>query len=259
MITDILLEMACLVLGFALVGYLLSRLLGRNDVADILWGLGFVVVAFYLFHNHHLHQRGLLICLLVVLWGLRLSGYLALRNLQKTEDFRYKKWREAWGPAFWWRSLLQVFLLQGFFMYLIALPLAFAAWDGSTLKLVDSILDPFAMGGTLIWAIGFGWQAVADAQLYRFSQHKQSGQILTTGLWALSRHPNYFGEILMWWGIWIITMEWWTIISPITITWLLVRVSGVPMLEARYKDNPDYAAYVQRTPALLPKISVWFT
>ena len=132
MITDILIEMAWLVLGFALTGYLLSRLLGRNDIADILWGLGFVVVAFYIFHNHHLHQRGLLICLLVVLWGLRLSGYLALRNLQKPEDFRYKKWRQEWGNAFWWRSLLQVFLLQGFFLYLIALPLAYAAWDGST-------------------------------------------------------------------------------------------------------------------------------
>ena len=253
MITDILLDIAWLVTGFALVGYAISRLVGRNDVADILWGIGFVVIAFYIFHNYHLHQRGKLICLLVVLWGLRLSGYLALRNLQKAEDFRYKKWREEWGNTFWWRSLLQVFLLQGFFLYLIALPLAYAAWDGSSLKLVDSILDPFSIGGSLIWLIGFGWQAVADAQLYRFQKNRQPGQILTTGLWALSRHPNYFGEILMWWGIWIITLEWWTIISPLTITLLLLRVSGVPMLEAKYKNNAAYADYVKRTPALIPK------
>ncbi|MCU0374804.1 MAG: DUF1295 domain-containing protein [Chitinophagaceae bacterium] len=253
MIADILVEIAWLITGFALVGYAISWLADRNDVADILWGMGFVVIAFYIFQNYHLHPRGKLICLLVVLWGLRLSGYLALRNLQKAEDFRYKKWREEWGHTFWWRSLLQVFLLQGFFLYLIALPLAYAALDGSTLKLVDSILDPFTIGGTLLWAIGFGWQAVADAQLYRFQKNRQPGQILTTGLWALSRHPNYFGEILMWWGIWVISLEWWTIISPITITWLLVRVSGVPMLEAKYRNNTAYAAYVKRTPALLPR------
>ncbi|HSK11719.1 MAG TPA: DUF1295 domain-containing protein [Phnomibacter sp.] len=254
MLTPILLEVAFLVLIHTVVWYLISLVAKRNDVADIAWGLGFVTIAVYLYFTHPSYLHSQMLYALVVIWGSRLSFYIGKRNAQKDEDFRYRKWREAWGGSFYWRSFLQVFLLQGVFLYLIALPLAAAAANSHTLHFVESAwVFPFA-AGWILWIVGFLFQSIADHQLAQFKKTKQPGQIMQSGLWRYSRHPNYFGEIVMWWGIYIMVMHigWWTIISPVLITWLLTKVSGVPMLEKKYEGNIAYDAYKQQTNAILP-------
>jgi steroid 5-alpha reductase family enzyme len=160
---------------------------------------------------------------------------------------------------------LQVFLLQGCFQFIIALPVAIAAYSGGYFPGRDGLAvgslfsgpyNTFVFSGILVWFTGFVFQAVGDYQLSQFVKTKQPGQIMQTGLWKYSRHPNYFGEIAMWWGIWLMvaTLSFgiWAIISPLTITYLLAFVSGVPMLEAKYKGNPAFEAYKNRTPALFP-------
>lgn len=193
---------------------------------------------------------------LVIIWGIRLALHIGIRNSQKVEDFRYANWRKEWGNAFLLRSFLQVYLLQGIFMFIIASPLYLVAEKGHNLNLIDNIwVLPFPIW-VGIWLIGFLWQAISDYQLAQFKKTKQPGEIMTGGLWKYSRHPNYFGEIVMWWGIWLMVVSLpfglWAIISPITITYLLAKVSGVPMLEEKYKGNPDFEDYKKRTSALFP-------
>jgi steroid 5-alpha reductase family enzyme len=192
-----------------------------------------------------------------------------MRNFRKgQEDFRYRNWRLQWGKTFYWRTYLQVFLLQGFFQWIISLPIWIAATSG--FDFMNFLLRPDMPGnlipgryheatilfGAALWLLGFLFQAIGDYQLARFSKTKQPGQIMQSGLWKYSRHPNYFGEICMWWGIWLMVASFpngaWAIISPVTITWLLAKVSGVPMLEKKYEGNPDFEAYKKRTPALFP-------
>jgi steroid 5-alpha reductase family enzyme len=223
----------------------------NNSLVDIAWGLGFIVVFWSLFF---LYYRSLLLGLMVTAWGLRLSIHIFFRNWWAAEDWRYRQWREEWGKNWLIRTLLQVFILQGFFLWVIALPLINESQhtDNQFFILIKLI-------GFLVWLTGFLWEAIADWQLRVFkSQVFNKGKIFTGGLWKLSRHPNYFGEIVLWWGIFTFTLPsdmWWlSTLSPLTITWLLHKVSGVPMLERKYLGNPDYQAYIKKTPALFPKL-----
>jgi steroid 5-alpha reductase family enzyme len=223
----------------------------RNDVADIAWGLGYVLLCVYLFISYPASQVSILFYILVAVWGLRLSLHIYTRNKNKKEDFRYKAWRDDWGKFFYLRSYLQVFLLQGVFLLIIISPVIHAA-----------VTEPmqwniFTWIGLCCWLIGFYFQAVADWQLAVFKSDKNNkGLIIQTGLWKYSRHPNYFGEILMWWSIFIITIPFtnslYFIVSPLTITLLLVFVSGIPMLEKKYKGDPAFEDYKKRTSALIP-------
>jgi len=232
--------------------FLLGQLLRDNSIADIGWGLGFVLVAGWM-HVFFSDEGTLLPTVVVGLWGLRLSTYLFYRSRRKgAEDWRYARWREQWGRWAIVRAYLQVFLLQGIFMWIIALPLMQrpAEWP----------LQWYQVAGLLLWLIGFLWEAIADEQLRRFkSDAANQGRIMREGLWKLSRHPNYFGEILLWWGVFLLTLPFgnWVVslLSPLTITWLLARVSGVPMLEEKYADNPAYQRYVRETNALVPDVS----
>ncbi len=223
----------------------------RNDIADIAWGIGYIIICGYLFYTYSAPPVIILLYTLVTVWGLRLSLYIYTRNKNKTEDFRYKQWREEWGKSFYWRSYLQVFLLQGLILLIILSPVIHAAVE------VSGSWNIFTWIGLICWLIGFYFQALADRQLAVFKkQSKNEGAIMQTGLWKYSRHPNYFGEILMWWGIFIITIpfdnSFYFILSPLTITLLLVFVSGIPMLEKKYKYNPDFESYKKRTSALIP-------
>ncbi|MCE7990402.1 MAG: DUF1295 domain-containing protein [Roseivirga sp.] len=246
------LNLGLLLLGYASLWFVISLILKRNDVADIAWGLGYIGLCVYNCFNFSQHVTALVVYGLVSLWGLRLTVYIAIRNARKTEDFRYRQWREEWGSTFYWRSFLQVYVLQAFFLLIISSPIIMASmstplgWHWAT-----------AVGGAL-WLAGFYWQAVGDYQLSRFlKQRKDKTEIMQTGLWRYSRHPNYFGEILMWWGIFIVVLPLqygiYAIASPLLITWLLTSVSGVPMLEKKYKGNEAFEIYKQRTPALLPR------
>lgn len=250
--TQVLAQTAVFIVLYQTVIFIISLVYERNDVADIAWGGGFIALIIFLFVAFSPTVYACIPYLLCCCWGTRLSIYLFLRNRHKPEDFRYRAWREAWGKNFYIRSYLQVFLLQGFFMWLISIPLQIAAitviWQGWVMLGV----------GVAIWLLGFYWQALGDAQLMKFGKIKQPGEIMQTGLWKYSRHPNYFGEILMWWGIGAMVfpqpLGWLALIGPLTITWLLTSVSGVPMLEKKYRNHAGYQQYKTQTPALFPDL-----
>jgi steroid 5-alpha reductase family enzyme len=240
-----------IIFAYASLWYLVALYKKRNDVADIAWGMGYVLLCIFLFITQAHSPVLLLLYALVLLWGLRLSVHIYLRNKNKKEDYRYLAWRQQWGKTFYWRSYLQVFLLQGLFLLLIFSPVIHAAGSAPAKWGVST------WAGIGFWVIGFFFQAVGDYQLSVFAkQKKQPGEIIQTGLWKYSRHPNYFGEIMMWWGIFIITLplqnSFYFIISPLTITLLLVFVSGIPMLEKKYSGNPAFEAYKKRTSVLIP-------
>lgn len=249
---NLILDIAIILASYATVWFIISIIVKRNDIADVAWGIGYILICLYLFMTEPGHPIAWLCYSLVTIWALRLSSYIYFRNRQKTEDFRYKNWREEWGSTFYVRSFFQVYLLQAFFLLIIISPVIFAANQSVSKFTVWSYL------GIVVWVIGFVWQALGDSQLARFKKNKTgSNEILNTGLWKYSRHPNYFGEIVMWWGIylivWPLPYSYYFIIGPITITFLIRYVSGVPMLEERYKNNAAYQAYKQKVPVLFPK------
>ncbi len=232
--------------------YIVSVLKKRNDVADTAWGLGFVLMAWASFFLSGTAEfRGILVCTLVSIWGIRLAWHIHKRNQNKTEDYRYAAWRKAWGKYFYLRSYLQVYLLQGALLFLIALPVLFIN------SIAAQPLGLLGYIGITIWVCGFYFEARADAELKQFLQNPNNrGTILQTGLWAYSRHPNYFGEVTQWWGLWLIALAspygWATVIGPITITFLILKVSGVPLLEQKMEQNPAFAEYKQRVSIFFP-------
>jgi steroid 5-alpha reductase family enzyme len=225
-----------------------------NSIADIAWGLGFVLVAAVTFLRRGSLFLPLLVTALVAVWGARLALHILLRNRKRGEDPRYAAWRRSWGRSFVWRSYLQVFLLQGFFMLVISTPVILV----NTYR-ADPYAGKFALAGFLLWCVGFFFEAAGDAQLARFKRDPANkGKIMDRGLWRFTRHPNYFGESLMWWGIFLLALGvpygWTTVVSPLLITFLLVKVSGVPLLEKRYAGNAAFQAYAERTSVFIP----WF-
>lgn len=243
---------ALLVFIFMTVLFLIAQVIKNNSIVDIGWGIGFIVIAVAgMIASEIYAPRQLLLSAMILCWGLRLAVYIFIRNKGKGEDYRYRQWREEWGRHVVWRSFLQVFMLQGFIMLLIALPLmAVNASPANTLTWID-------VAGFLVWSVGFYFEAVSDYQMMQFKKEPGSkGKIMTRGLWKYSRHPNYFGEALLWWGIFLVSISagyWWiSIISPALITFLLLKVSGVAMLEKKYKGNAEFEAYAERTSAFLP-------
>lgn len=234
--------------------FLLSVAKKRNDVADTAWGLGFVLLTWVsFFMEQNLSIRVLLVNALVTVWGLRLSWHIHVRNKGKTEDYRYKKWREEWGKWFYIRSYFQVYLLQGFFLFLIVSPvLLINRSSANTFGLLDLV-------GLLVWIIGFTFESVGDAQLKSFiSKPENKGKLMKQGLWQYTRHPNYFGEVAQWWGIWILSLSVingiYFVFGPLTITYLILKVSGIPMLEKKMEENPEFAEYKRQTSVFVP----WF-
>jgi len=239
------------------LAYIVAQIKKNNGLADMAWGLGFVVVAIVgliVGKTYALYQ--LIITALVVLWGLRLFFYIGLRNWSKPEDFRYVNMRNKWKTHVALKAYFIVFMLQMTFLLIVSLPIQIAHAIDVTLDLTGYIIIGV---GTLLWIIGFIFEAVSDAQLKAFKQDPQNkGKVMTKGLWAYTRHPNYFGEAVMWWGIWIIsmsTLSWVAligIIGPTFIIYLLLFVSGVPLLEKKYKDNPEFQAYAKKTSIFFP-------
>ena len=237
---------------FATLCFVISVWRKRNDIADVAWGMGFVLVSVVSFLQQPLRfDRGFLATALVTLWAVRLSAHIYSRNRKRSEDYRYKAWREAWGKTFYWRSFLQVYLLQGCLMLCVVSPVIIInVFRGGTLTIVDSL-------GVLIWLTGFIFETVGDWQLHRFSQNPaNTGKIIQSGLWRYSRHPNYFGEVTQWWGLWVITLSvpfgFWGLLGPATITFLILKVSGIPMLEKKYEQHPEFLNYKQMTNAFFP-------
>lgn len=244
---------ALVVFCYMTIWFVIAVLKKDNSIADVAWGLGFMLLAWFTyFYTDAETIRQLVMNVCISAWAIRLSGYIYQRNALKAgEDFRYAAWRKDWGKNWLWRSYLQVFLLQGFFMLLIVLPVLIAA--NSTQNSWNYINTL----GLFVFTAGFLFEAIADFQLAHFKADVQNkGKIMTTGLWHYTRHPNYFGEAVLWWGIFLMVVPvenwYWALISPVLITYLLTRVSGVPMLENKYRNNPQFAAYAKQTSAFIP-------
>ncbi|HEX8762531.1 MAG TPA: DUF1295 domain-containing protein [Candidatus Saccharimonadales bacterium] len=224
----------------------------RSDVADIAWGLGFVLIAWSAYYL--VQAPGWLapfINILVTIWGLRLSIHIYLRNRHKTEDKRYTEMRAKWGGSMYLQSYIRIFLGQGILLLLISTPVILA-------NLIESHeIMPRQYIGIAIWLIGFLFESIGDWQLSRFMRNPANkGKLMTTGLWRYTRHPNYFGEVIQWWGIWFTTLvlpEFLIgVIGPATITILILKVSGIPLLETKMKANPQFAEYAQKTSEFWP-------
>lgn len=233
--------------------FLVSIIKKRNDIADVAWGLGFILLTLIsYFENRNFNTRGFIVTIIISIWGLRLAYHIQKRNRGKKEDFRYLEWRKQWGKWFVLRSYLQIYLLQGFFLYLISLSILFINKlnSNSELTIIDLI-------GVLIWVTGFIFESVGDKQLGDFIKNPNNkGKIMQSGLWKYTRHPNYFGEVTVWWGIWILSLNtglgYMTIISPLTITILILFVSGIPLLEKKYQGRKDFEEYKSRTSIFIP-------
>jgi steroid 5-alpha reductase family enzyme len=240
-----------LAIAFA-CAWLLSLPLRNSSIVDVLWGPAFALCAWvwFLTEDGGEATRRLLTCVLVTVWALRLGGYIAWRNHGKGEDPRYAAWRSEAGPSWWWRSALTVFLLQGVLVMLIAAPL-FAAQRGS------APLNGLDVAGLLLWIVGFVFEAGGDLQLARFKARPENkGRLLTEGLWSWTRHPNYFGDACLWWGFGLIAVAaggWWALFAPALMTLLIVKVSGVSLLEKGLsRTKPGYEDYLRRTSAFIP-------
>lgn len=225
----------------------------RRNVAivDSLWSLMILAaLASYVAFSAELSGRGALVLALVTLWALRLSIHITVRNHGEPEDRRYQAIRANNQPHFWFKSLYIVFGLQAFLAWIVALPAVAAAASPAPLGWLD-------LAAVAVWAIGMAFEVVGDWQLMRFQRQRSSRDaVLDTGLWRYTRHPNYFGEALLWWGVFLFALAagaWWAIVSPILMTFLLLRVSGVALLEKDIADRrPAYRAYVERTSAFVP-------
>ena len=240
------------VLVLSTVVWLFSVRLRDASIADIAWGPGFALLAwFYRVSGAPSDPRATVLAWLVTAWAVRLAVHILARH--DGEDPRYRSMRAAQGPAFWWRSLFTVFWLQAALQWFVALPLLAAARPGA-----PAAVTATDAAGALAFAIGFGFEAIADRQLTRFKADPANrGRVLDTGLWRYSRHPNYFGDALLWWGLFLIAAAapgaWMTVLSPAVMTVLLLRVSGVALLERGLrKSKPGYASYIDRTSAFVP-------
>jgi steroid 5-alpha reductase family enzyme len=249
---DLILIQVAVVALYASLWFLVALKLRRNDVADVAWGAGFIILALVgQFVGAAISNRGIFVLALVTIWGLRLSLHIGLRNRGKIEDPRYRKWREEWGGHATVRAYFQVFLLQGFLIVVILIPVThILAHQSPDLTWLD------ALGGA-VWLVGFVFEAVGDLQLARFKKNPGNrGRVITSGLWKYTRHPNYFGEVTLWWGIWLIACSapggWKTVFGPATITALILFVSGIPLLEKKYEGHIEFKEYQRRTSAFFP-------
>lgn len=232
--------------------FVIAMIRKDNSVADVAWGPGFIVVSWgALVINANYNPTQLLVAGLVTVWGLRLAIRIFRRNRGKGEDPRYAKWREDWGKWFVLRSYLQVFIIQGFVLLLNITPV---------MIIMSSTGEGFAWPGYVglaVWCVGFLFESLGDYQLDSFLKEPENrGTIIDIGLWRYTRHPNYFGEITMWWGIFIIALGvpwgWIGIIGPIAITSTILFVSGIPMTEKLMEKTPGWDEYKRKTSSLIP-------
>lgn len=232
--------------------YAIALIKRRNDVADIAWGPGFIIAAFVpLLMQGFMIDRSILVTTLVIIWATRLALHIHARSRNTDEDFRYRMWRKSWGEYFYLKTYLFVFLLQGLILLVVATPVIIVnTYRGSHATLFDYC-------GILIWILGFIFEAISDAQLRNFlKQSENRGRIMQSGLWRYSRHPNYFGEVLQWWGLFIIGLSvpygWFGVVGPILITFLITKVSGIPLLEKQMNGNIEFDLYKKRTSIFFP-------
>jgi steroid 5-alpha reductase family enzyme len=254
-VTAVLLSTLAVILVLSVGVWLLSLRVRDASIVDTFWGLGFVAAAWTAHGvSGSTSARAWLVCVMVTVWGVRLATHLARRNLAHGEDYRYRAMRERHGGRFPLVSLGTVFLLQAGLLWIIALPVQAAHAPDAIAPLgwIDAL-------GVAAWCVGLSFEWIADVQLARFKRSPTNkGAVMDRGLWRFSRHPNYFGNFLLWWGIGLVGVSagsWWALIGPVLLTFLLLRVSGVSLLESTIVERrPGYRDYKLRTSAFVP----WF-
>jgi steroid 5-alpha reductase family enzyme len=238
-------------LALGMLAWLIHIARGDAGIADSFWSLYFLAMAsIYALSTAVAGDRAVLVLFLVALWAMRLSAYVTQRNWGGPEDRRYAAMRAEHDPGFWWKSIYLVFGLQPVLAWIISLPLLTIMLGSSPL----GWLDYFALG---LWLLGLFFETVGDQQLAEFkSRPRNTDQVMDRGLWRYTRHPNYFGEACIWWAFYLFAVAaggWWTIVSPLLSTWLLLRLSGVALLERTIVERrPGYRDYIARTNAFLP-------
>jgi len=253
---EIYLKAFIVIISMMTILWIISIYIKNVSIVDLFWGLGFVLTAgFYLYFCNDFTFRKILIAVLITIWGLRLSIYLAWRNHGKGEDFRYQQFRKNYGEnRYWWISFFQTFLLQGVLMWIISQPLL-----GAFYYQKNVVINIFDLIGIIFWVIGIIFEAGGDFQLTKFKSYPENkGKVLNTGLWKYTRHPNYFGDASVWWGFGFFSIasgSYIPAIGSIIMTLLIIKVSGVALLEKSLKDRkPEYAEYVRKTSSFIP----WF-
>ena len=233
--------------------WIVSLFKGDVSIVDSAWSLVFLALCVTWFTVNEFNTgRGLLVLVLVTVWALRLCAYITWRNWDESEDARYQAMRRKYSPNFAIKSLFIVFLLQGLLAWVISLPLLAAVTGSRPLNLLDALAVALVLFGTL-------FESIADAQLAAFKARPDAqGRVMDKGLWRYTRHPNYFGECCVWWGFYLFALAaggWWAILSPLLMTLLLLRVSGVALLEKDIVERrPGFRAYIERTNAFVPGI-----
>ena len=244
---------AVAIAAYMVVVWALSLPLRDASIADVFWGPGFAFVAIVSASLSPPSARATLLVVLTSAWGLRLALHIGTRwRKKKEEDRRYQAMRATWGDRFPLVSLFTVFLLQGGLLWTVSLPLQAGAALGA-----GRPIGPLDIAGVALFSVGLAFEAVGDAQLSRFlADPGNRGKVMERGLWRYTRHPNYFGDALVWWGLGLIgaaSGAWWCLLGPALMTFLLVRVSGVSLLEKDIAGRrPEYVAYVRRTSSFLP-------
>lgn len=230
--------------------YVLALRIKRIDIVDSAWGLGFVYIGLMsLLVQPTYGVVQTLTLALVAIWGVRLFAHITARNIKKTEDMRYVEYRRTWGNKFKLKAFTNIYLVQGLLIVLVSMPII------AIMNHPSSEFNSLLVAGFAVWIFGILFEIVADHQLRQFLKTRQKGQIMQGGLWKYSRHPNYFGEITCWWGASIVALglgAWWGFIGALTITYLIVKVSGLPPLEKHYAKNKEYQQYKRKTSALIP-------
>jgi steroid 5-alpha reductase family enzyme len=244
-----------LIISILTLLWLYSLVIRDSSIIDTFWGVGFAILAwFYCYAQPEAWTpRNVLLCSLVTIWGLRLGLHIGIRNHGKGEDYRYQQFRQQGGKHYWWVSYLRVFVMQGFLMWIIAAPLLIAQTYRGNLTSLDYL-------SIAIWLVGFLFEFIGDWQLAHFKQNPQNkGKVMDKGLWKYTRHPNYFGDTLLWWGYFGLSLSapgaWLYIFSPILMSFLLMQVSGVTLLEkSLVKSKPQYQDYIRKTSAFFPML-----
>ncbi|HHX78701.1 MAG TPA: DUF1295 domain-containing protein [Acholeplasmataceae bacterium] len=253
-----LIGVVALVFIYFCILFVIAQKNNNNSIVDIGWGLGFVLISIYTVIYSLIAKTTtiyiLAITTAVILWGLRLFLYIGIRNIGKPEDYRYVDMRKKWGdknPRL--QAFLRVFMAQAGFMLIVSAPIYIIYLNNIEYSIW------WLIAGGIIFLIGLFFESVGDYQLKEFIKKPENkGKLMTSGLWKYTRHPNYFGETLIWWGLWvmIIPSSWGFIatVSPLIITFLLLFVSGIPMLEKKMKEREDFQAYMKKTSVFFP----WF-
>lgn len=254
MLSTIFINLAVL-LVLSLLLWWVSVLWRDSSIVDPCWGFGFVVAVWLTaLQSVSWQSRSILLLTMVSIWGLRLTAYLAWRNHGKEEDYRYRQMREHHGARFWYVSLFTIFWLQAILLWFISLPLQATLVGSADNSTVLSWLD---MTGIALWFVGMIFESVGDLQLAKFKANpNNAGKVMDRGLWRYTRHPNYFGDFCVWWGFYLVAVAGgaaWTLASPALMSFLLIRVSGVRLLEKTISDRrPAYRDYMQQTNAFFP-------